>query len=82
MASSIHGGEINGVVEDSRHRRSPIPSGGLEVKLKLTFKGLGDIVYKMKQLIRESYSWEYTGEQRETERVEPDPLEEDEEIDL
>ena len=27
-------------------------------------------------------SWEYTGEQRETERVEPDPLEEDEEIDL
>ena len=28
--------------------------------------------------IRESYSWEYTGEQRETERVEPDPLEEDE----
>ena len=32
--------------------------------------------------IRESYSWEYTGEQRETERVEPDPLEEDEEIDL
>ena len=77
-----HGGEINGVVEDSRHRLSPIPSGGLEIKLKLTFKGLGDIVYKMKQLIRESYSWEYTGEQRETERVEPDPLEEDEEIDL
>ena len=77
-----HGGEINGVVEDSRHRLSPIPSGGLEIKLKLTFKGLGDIVYKMKQLIRESYSWEYTGEQRETERVEPDSLEEDEEIDL
>ena len=40
-----HNGEISGVVEDSRHRRSPIPSGGLEVKLKLTFKGLGDIVY-------------------------------------
>ena len=36
----------------------------------------------MKQLTRESYSWEYTGEQPETERVEPDPLEEDEEIDL
>ena len=78
-----HGGEINGVVEDSRQRRSPIPSGGLEVKLKLNFQGLGDIVYKMKQLIREAYSWEYTGEVRETERVEPDPLEEDsEEIDL
>ena len=51
-----HNGEISGVVEDSRHRRSPIPSGGLEVKLKLTFKGLGDIVYKMKQLIREAYT--------------------------
>jgi hypothetical protein len=31
---------------------------------------------------REAYSWEYTGELRETERVELDPLEEDEEIDL
>ena len=40
-------------------------------------------MYKMKQLIREAYSWEYTGEVHETERVEPDPLEEDsEEIDL
>ena len=47
-----HGGEIYGVVEDSRHRLSPIPSGGLEVKLKLTFKGLGDIVYEMKRLIQ------------------------------
>ena len=77
-----HNGEISGVVEDSRHRRSPIPSGGLEVKLKLTFKGLGDIVYKMKQLIREAYTWEYTGEQPD--RDEPVPLEEDdeEEIDL
>ena len=32
-----HGGEIDGVVEDSRHRRSPIPSGGLEIKLRLTW---------------------------------------------
>ena len=37
------------VVEDyNRHRRSPIPSGGLEVKLRLiykyiTFKGSGEI---------------------------------------
>ncbi|KAL5269491.1 hypothetical protein ACHWQZ_G003095, partial [Mnemiopsis leidyi] len=69
-----HSGESNGVVDDSRHSRSPIPSGGLAVKLKLTFKGLGDIVFKMKQLIRESYCWEYTREQRETKK--------DEEIDL
>ena len=77
-----HNGEISGVVEDSRHRRSPIPSGGLEVKLELTFIGLGDIVCKLKQLIREAYTWEYTGEQPD--RDEPVPLEEDdeEEIDL
>ena len=31
-----HGGEINGLAEDSTHRPSPIPSGGLEVRLKLT----------------------------------------------
>jgi hypothetical protein len=36
----------------------------------------------MKQLIREAYTWEYTDELRETERVEPDPLEEDGEFDL
>ena len=54
-----HNAEISGVVEDSRHRRSPIPSRGLEVKLKLTFKGLRDIVYKMKKLIREAYTWEF-----------------------
>jgi hypothetical protein len=42
-----------------------IPSMGLEVKLKLTFKGLGDIVYKKNQPIREAYSWEYTGGLRE-----------------
>ena len=59
-----HNGEISGVVEDSRHRRSPIPSGGLEVKLKLTFKGLGDIVYKMKKLIREAYTWEFFKKKR------------------
>ena len=76
-----HAEENYGVVEDSRHRRSPIPAGpGVEVKLKLTFKGRGDIVYKRKRLIREAYSWEYTGELRETERGEADPLEEDKEI--
>jgi hypothetical protein len=36
----------------------------------------------MKHLVRKAYSWEYNGELRETERIEPEPLEEDEEIDL
>ena len=38
--------------------RSPIPSGGLELKLKLTFHGIGGLVDKMKVLIRQSYSWD------------------------
>ena len=54
---------IEGVAEDARARRYPIPSGGLEVKLLLTFKGLGVLVDHIKQLIREAYSWDYTGEQ-------------------
>ena len=43
-----------------------------------------DVSKKMKQLIREAYSWEHNGELRETERVERDPFEfeEDEEIEL
>ena len=52
-------------------------SGGLEVKLRLTFKGAGEIVYKMKQLIRKAYTWDYTVEQPQINI--PDPLNEDEE---
>ena len=48
-----HDGEISRVVEDNRHRRSHIPSRGIEVKLRLSFKSSGEIVYKIKQLIRE-----------------------------
>ena len=40
-------------LEDNRHRRSPIPSRGIEVKLSLSFKSSGEIVNKIKQLIRE-----------------------------
>ena len=46
-------GEISGVMKDNRHRRSPIASGGIKIKMRLTFKGAGEIIYKMKQLIRE-----------------------------
>ena len=56
-----HGGEISGTVEDSKPRRSPILSGGLEVKLKLTFKSSGDLVDKLKILFRQAYTWDYTG---------------------
>ena len=52
----IHGGEISGTVEDSKPRRSPIPSGGLEIKLNLTFKGRGDLIDKLKLLLRDAYN--------------------------
>ena len=63
-----HGGEISGTVEDSKPRRSPIPSGGLVVKLSLTFKSRGDLIDKLKLLLREAYTWDYTGEQTQGER--------------
>ena len=53
-------GEISGTVEDSKPRKSPIPSGGLEIKLNLTFK---DLIDKLKLLLRDAYNWDYTGEQ-------------------
>ena len=63
----IHGGEISGTAEDSKPRRSPIPSGGLEIKLNLTFKGRGDLIDKLKLLLRDAYNWDYTGEQTQDE---------------
>ena len=38
-------------------RRFPIPSGGLGVKFKLTFKSSGDSVDKLKNLLRLAYTW-------------------------
>ena len=45
-----------------------IPSGGLEVKLSLTFKSRGDLIDKLKLLLRKAYTWDYTGEQTQGER--------------
>ena len=42
-----HGGRITGKVFDTKRRLSPIPSGGLEIKLQLTFTGQGDLSCKM-----------------------------------
>ena len=39
--------EIEGKVADIRPRRSPIPLGGLEVKLNLTFTAEGPIMHMM-----------------------------------
>ena len=58
-----HGGRITGKVFDTKRRLSPIPSGGLEIKLQLTFTGQGDLSCKMKRLLTNAYSWDYTGQQ-------------------
>ena len=60
-----HGGEIEGKVADIRPRRSPIPLGGLEVKLNLSFTvhNEGPSIHMMRQFLRDSYSWNNTGEQ-------------------
>ena len=51
---------IVGDVIDTQARRSPIPSVGLEVKLRLRFSGPAPKTHLMKRLIK--YSWEYGGE--------------------
>ena len=58
-----YGGHITGKVVDVKSRRSPIPSGGLEIKLQLTFTGQGEKIVKMRRLLIDAYSWDYTGQQ-------------------
>ena len=74
----MHGGEISGVVEDIVPRRSPIPSGGLEIKLKATFKAVAPLADKMKVLLRAAYDYEFQDqERRDNERDDPDDDNED-----
>ena len=60
-----HGGNIKGQVLDPKRRRSPIPSGGLEIKLQLTFTAMGSLNCKMRRLLAEAYAWDYNGQQTE-----------------
>ena len=60
----LHGGEISGVVEDMVPRRSPIPSGGLEIKLKATFKAVAPLADKIKVLLRAAYDYEFQAQKR------------------
>ena len=50
-----NGGTISGIVNDTRPRRSPIPSGGLEIKLKPKFQAPAKLTDKMKVFIRNAY---------------------------
>ena len=54
------GGMIEGTVVDLAHRRSPIPSGGLEIKLKVYFRHTQiSLVEQLRSFIsRYNYEWE------------------------
>ena len=62
-----HGGKIDGHVSSMLRRKSPIPSGGLEVKLKLFFRGSSmSLVDQMRQFIsRYDYEWEQPADDNE-----------------
>ena len=62
----VHGGLITGAVEDAKPRRSPIPSGGQEIKLRLTFRAVAPLADKMKVLLtlRQQYNFEFDGQQQ------------------
>ncbi len=61
----VHGGVISGAVEDAKPRRSPIPSGGQEIKLRPTFKAVASLADKMKVLLRQAYDFEFDGQQQD-----------------
>ncbi len=71
----VHRGQISGIFDDTKPRRSPIPSGGLAIKLRLTFKGVALLTDRMKVLLRRAYDYEYDGEQEDQETAEKEQLE-------
>ena len=54
------GGMVEGTVADLTHRRSPIPSGGLEIKLRVYFRHTSvSLVEQLRGFItRYNYDWE------------------------
>lgn len=69
-------GKIDGLVHSTQYRPSPIPAGGLEIPLMLTFKSKTFITHeKMKGFITSLYSYEY-----ETINAEGDDDEDDHEF--
>lgn len=62
------GGTIDGIVQSVQYRPSPIPAGGLEIPLLLTFKSRRYITHtKMKEFVTTLYSYEYTGTREQVE---------------
>ncbi|MCP4489193.1 MAG: hypothetical protein GY820_18055 [Gammaproteobacteria bacterium] len=70
----LRGGRISGEVVDLKARRSPIPSGGMEIKLELRFTGPARLVCRMRELIA-TYSWDYNVNVQVDDQQEEDDIE-------
>ena len=56
------GGSVNGIVISTKYRTSPIPAGGLEIPLLLTFSCSKAINFeKMKTFVQTLYDYKFTG---------------------
>ena len=56
------GGSVNGTVISTKYRMSPIPAGGLEIPLLLTFSCSKAINFeKMKKFVQTLYNYKFTG---------------------
>ena len=56
------GGEISGYLVSTNYKPSPIPAGGLEVPLLLTFSVKNEQIFEqMKEFVTTLYDYEYTG---------------------
>ena len=56
------GGSVNGTVISTKYRTSPIPAGGLEIPLLLTFSCSKTINFeKMKTFVQTLYDYKFTG---------------------
>ena len=55
-------GEISGYLVSTSYKPSPIPAGGLEVLLLLTFSVKNEQIFEqMKEFVTTLYDYEYTG---------------------
>ncbi len=76
----LEGGTIEGQLVDTKPRRSPIPSAGLEVKLTLKCSTVGNQArgpYRQDGVGVREYGWDYTGEGRPIDHPDPEDMETD-----
>ena len=74
------GGSISGQLLSTNYKLSPIPAGGLEVPLLLTFLVIEDRIFSlMKHFVKNLYDYSYTGEHKSKDDEESD---DDDEIEI